>query len=408
MRDRLVATFVGLTLLVLGLFAVAASYVVADVVQDQERERADRTAALVAAAVGARLASGATVDERYFASLLRDGERVVYRTPAGERITAGTVTVEGPRSVRAVDGGGSVTLSLSGRSMADRVSAGVLPLILLSLALAAVAGAVAVVMARRFARPFGELSVVAAAIGAGRFDTPVPHYRVREADELGRALRDTGRRLDVLLERERSLAVNASHELRTPLTALRLSLEDLTLWKHVPTEVVEELTRAIAEVDRLEAAVSGLLEERRDGAHGDEVDVDLAELTSTVAERWRGELDGQGRTVLLEATGPVPTRLDEAVARRVVDALLAHASTHGAGTVTIDVSDRGTVLRVRVSDQGERRVPSGVLHGDDPVVLHLGLAEAALTAESVGGYLTVQDTPHSALLLILPRRSTGA
>lgn len=407
MRDRLVATFVGLTLLVLGLFAVAASYVVADVVQDQERERADRTAALVAAAVGARLASGATVDEQYFTSLLRDGERVVYRTPAGERITAGTVTVEGPRSARAVDGEGSVTLSLSGRSMADRVSAGVLPLVLLSLALAAVAGVVAVVMARRFARPFGELSVVAAAIGAGRFDTPVPRYRVHEADELGRALRDTGRRLDVLLERERSLAVNASHELRTPLTALRLSLEDLTLWTQVPPEVVDELTHAIAEVDRLEAAVTGLLEERRDGAQGDEVDVDLAELTSTVVERWRGELDGQGRTVLLEATGPVPARLDEAVVRRVVDALLAHACTHGTGTVTIDVSDRGTVLRVRVSDRGERRVASGVLHGDDPEALRLGLAEAALTAESVGGYLTVQDTPHTALLLILPRRATG-
>lgn len=399
MRDRLVATFVGLTLLVLALFAVAASYVVADVVQDQERERTDRTAALVAAAVGARLAAGATVDQDYFTSLLRDDERVDYRTPAGTPITAGTVTGDGPRSTRSVDGGGSVTLSVSGRSMADRVSAGVLPLVLLSLALAAVAGVVAVVMARRFARPFGELSVVAAEIGAGRFDTPVPRYRVREADELGRALRDTGRRLDVLLERERSLAVNASHELRTPITALRLSLEDLALWKQVPPEVAAELTSAIAAVDRLGVAVTELLEERRDDALDVEVDVDLVDLTSTVAERWRDRLSAHGRELVLASSGPVPAKVATEPVQQVLDALLAQASEAGTGTVTVDVSVLRTVLRVRVSDQGPRRLPSGVLHGDAGVD---GLDEAAVTAESVGGYVTVQDAPQSRVMLILP------
>lgn len=399
MRDRLVATFVGLTLLVLALFAVAASYVVADVVQDQERERADRTAALVAAAVDARLAAGTTVDQDYFTSLLRSDERVVYRAPAGERITAGTVTAEGPRSTRPVDGGGSVTLSLSGRSMTDRVSAGVLPLVLLSLALAAVAGVVAVVMARRFARPFGELSVVAAEIGAGRFDTPVPRYRVQEADELGRALRDTGRRLDVLLERERSLAVNASHELRTPITALRLSLEDLALWEQVPPEVGAELTSAIAAVDRLGVAVTELLEERRDDALDDEVDVDLVGLTSTLAEPWRARLSAQDRELVLTSSAPVLARVAIEPVQQVVDALLAQATDDGTGTVTIDVSALRTVLRVRVSDQGPRRLPSGVLHGDAGVV---GLAQAAETAESVGGYVTVQDAPQTRVMLILP------
>lgn len=399
MRDRLVATFVGLTLLVLALFAVAASYVVADVVQDQERERADRTAALVAAAVGARLAAGSTVDGDYLTSLLRADERVVYLDRAGERITAGTVTIDGPRSTRAVDGGGSVTLSLSGRSMADRVSAGVLPLVVLSLALAAVAGVVAVVMARRLARPFGELSVVAAEIGAGRFDTPVPRYRIREADELGRALRDTGRRLDVLLERERSLAVNASHELRTPITALRLSLEDLALWKQVPPEVAAELASAISAVDRLGVAVTELLEERRGDALDHEVDVDLVDLTSALAARWQGRLSVQGRELVLASSTPVPAKVAAEPVQQVVDALLAQATDDGTGTVTVDVSSLRTVLRVRVSDQGPRRLPSGVLHGDAEVDR---LAEAAVTAESIGGYVTVQDAPQSRVMLILP------
>jgi signal transduction histidine kinase len=56
-------------------------------------------------------------------------------------------------------------------------------------------------------------------------------------------------------------AASASHELRTPITALRLSLEDLTLWDTTPPAVRAELESALREVERLSTAVTRVLEE---------------------------------------------------------------------------------------------------------------------------------------------------
>lgn len=404
MRDRLVATFVGLTLAVLALFAVPAAYLLADAVQDQQQQRTDRTASLAAAAVGARLAAGVTVDDAYLAALRAPGERLEYVTSDGRRLSAGSSPAASLSSTSPVPGGGTVTVSRSRSTVADQVADDVLPLAALGLLLAAASGVLGVLVARRFARPFGDLSEVAADIGAGRFDTPVPRYGVREADQLGRTLRDTARRLDTLVARERSLSVAASHELRTPITALRLSLEDLTLWKQVPPEVVDELRQAIAQVDRLGDAVTELLEVRRDDVAEEQVAVDLVELATTAVEPWRSRLVEQDRRLVLKTSAPVPAWTSPEVVTRVVDALLAHAADRGAGTVTVDVSALRTVLRVRVSDQGDRRLPSGVLHGDGTSEAE-GLADAAMLAESIGGYLTVQDAPQTRLLLVLPHRT---
>lgn len=405
MSDRLVATFVGLTLLVLALFALPAAYVVADVVQDQQEQSTARAADAVAAAVVER-AEGLGVDASYLSTLVDPGERLVYVRPDGARVGAGDVAVDGPSSTVDLPGGGSLTLERSQRSVTDPVSDHVLPLALLAVLLSVAAGLLGVVAARRVTRPLDQLVGLAADLGAGRFDTAVPRSRVPEVDELGQALADAGRQLEQLVGRERTLAVNASHELRTPITALRLSLEDLTLWPQVTQDVREELERAIAEVDRLGVAVTELLEGRRDEAREAEVDVDLHAVACEAARSWRGRLAEQGRRLVLEESTPVPARIVVQPVQQVVDALVEHAATEGSGTVTLDVTALRTVLRVRVTDQGARRVPSGVLHGDDAHARAAGLAESATTVEALGGYLAAEDTGTSSLLLVLPRRPT--
>ena len=127
-------------------------------------------------------------------------------------------------------------------------------------------------------------------------------------------------------------------------------------------------------------------------------------IATTAVEPWRSRLVEQDRRLVLKTSAPVPAWTSPEVVTRVVDALLAHAADRGAGTVTVDVSALRTVLRVRVSDQGDRRLPSGVLHGDGTSEAE-GLADAAMLAESIGGYLTVQDAPQTRLLLVLPHRT---
>src|SRR5690606_34813445 len=137
---------------------------------------------------------------------------------------------------RDLPGGGSLTLSRSRDLINQRISDALVPLIAVGLGLTVLAAGFGYVIARRLSRPFGELAVAAERLGSGRFDVDPPHYKIPEAEAIGDALRGSSERLAELVRREREFAANASHQLRTPITALRLELEDLSLWPQTPPE----------------------------------------------------------------------------------------------------------------------------------------------------------------------------
>ncbi|GAA4112441.1 hypothetical protein GCM10022415_07210 [Knoellia locipacati] len=268
MRERLIALFVGLTVAVLALSGIPRAYAVADLVHVNEQSKAERSADLIAVVIGERASSRGAVTEASLAPLLDSAESIEYVAPGGTVTRAGTAAQRpSPDDIsvsREVPGGGRVTLWRSGDVVEEGVSDAVLPMVLLALALLIAAALVGSVLARRLSRPFAELATVADDIGQGRFDVEVPHYAVPEAEAIGDALRRGAGRLDELVERERSLAVNASHELRTPIAALRLELEDLAMWPQTPPEVADELRGYIPELKRLSAAVTQYLDTARD------------------------------------------------------------------------------------------------------------------------------------------------
>lgn len=398
MRERLVAAFVGLTVLVIVLYGVPRAYVVADLVRSEEQARVDRTADLAALVLDRRLSAHMPISSAYLDSLSDTGERIVLVPASGPRVaSAGPAAAPGDVSAtRLVPSGGRVTVSRTAAAVSEGVSEAVLPLLLLGLLLVVLAAAAGFVLSRRLARPFQELATVARDLGAGRFHPDVPAYRVPEAKAIGHALAVSGRQLDETLKRERQVAVHASHQLRTPITALRLELEDLALWPETAPSVAAELQRCTAELDRLSAAVGDLLALAQQRQTGAAIDLDLDALVADTVTRLDG---GEGPQPAVDRAGALPTRLAPLPVVQLLQMLVEDIQSAETGQVRVAALDRGTHLEVRVA-------PSS-LPGQGPVdelpITPERWEVATGLAASVGGQLA-RDATTGAVILRLPKR----
>ena len=332
MRERLVATFVGLTVLVVVMYGVPRAYFLADLVRSDEQARVDRTALALEVVVEQHLADGRSVTPSFLASLAQPGEVVTYDDAAGS-VSAGPDGSDAEiTATREVEGGGTLTVGRADDVVRDRISEAILPLVLIGLALVAIAAAAGLVLARRLARPFQQLADAARALGAGQFHPVVPDQLVPEARAIGEALIGAGADLEALVQHERALAVRASHELRTPVTALRLELEDLALWPETPPVVAAELRRSVGELDRLSAAVDDLLTMSEASRRDRTTELDLDRLLADLAADPRAD----GVVVEHRRTGPAPARLARDAVSAAVDALVDVAAA-GADTVRLEL-----------------------------------------------------------------------
>ena len=403
MRERLVASFVALSVCVVGVFLIERAHTTSSLIEAQERRAAARSAQTIATLVGAHDELPSTA---LLADLLRNGERVVYVDGRGRRVEADrrteTDAVSGESDLvetRPVPGGGTVTFSRQSEVVEAEVAGAMLPLVLIALGVLAAAVLAAVLLARRLARPFAELADVAGHIGRGEFDVDVPRYDVPEADAVARALRASAHDLDALVRRERDFAVHASHELNTPITAMRLELEDLALAPGTPTGVVAGLADALGQLDRLSASVAGMLDASRASRLGSAVDIDLTALVRDTVQRWRDL--APARRLEDHCEDVVAVRMPAGSVMQVMDLLLGDVVTHGEGTISVTVTSRETYAEVTVADEGHRtRVAGGVAR---PAASGTGgLAAAVEIAESLGGRLRLAEDERTTYGLVLP------
>lgn len=408
MRDRLLLSFVALTLAVVAAFLLLRGQAMSERVQDEQRHDLERSAEVMAALMPS---SARGISSQELRSLLYDGERVVYVDSEGRwvqaQLHADPVTDDLRKDLsvtRPVPGGGRVVLSLRGDVVDDRVAAALLPLVVFGLGVLAVATAVALWLSRRLSRPFRQLAEAAEAIDRGEYDVDLPRYKTPEADTLARVLRTVAADLDVLTRRERDFAAHASHALRTPITAARLELEDLAIAPETPPDVVGRLGDAVEQLDRLNTTVAGMVEASR-GRVTTGADIDLAALVRDAAARWR-RADRGGRIVASCDTA-VGVRLPVASLVQLTDALLEHAVSRGAGAVRVSVSEAAGYAEVRVAHEGPRERAAEELRG---AAKGSGLSRASEIAESLGGRLRLADerTTTFSVLLPLPRRETVA
>ena len=332
MRERLVLVLVGLTVAVIALYGVPRAYVLADLVETQELRKVERSADIAVHLVEVADRNDLAVDEALLEGVLHEAEGILFVPADGsEGVQVG---VTGPADddlavTRRLEGGGTLTLYRSAALVEDRVSAAILPLVLIGLGLVLAAVVAGVLLARWLSRPFRDLATAAERLGTGRFDLDLPPQRVREADQVANALGASGRRLERLLAHERELAVHASHELRTPVAALRLELEDLASWPQTDPQVATELNRAVSQLDRLSESVTRLLEQAREGRREGETETDVVALV-------RDEVDRSSSTVSVKGA-PLRARLDVHSLRLLVASLVELAD--GNGVLTLSSSD---------------------------------------------------------------------
>jgi two-component system sensor histidine kinase BaeS len=182
--------------------------------------------------------------------------------------------------------------------------------ILIGLAMLALSGIIALLLAGRLVRPLHAFTEGARALAAGRYDTRIP---VQSRDELGQLARDFNSLAEALAHNEqqrRQWVADISHELRTPLAVMRGELE--ALQDGVRPLTPEAIASLHADTLRLNRLVDDLYElSRSDLGALDyrKVPTDPLALLADDVSAMRGAFAERGLTLRFEDQLPAPLQI---------------------------------------------------------------------------------------------------
>ncbi len=215
----------------------------------------------------------------------------------------------------------------------------------------------ALVFARRIARPIEAISDAASRLAQGDFAARI--VTPRGEDEVARLARNFNRMAEALekLETERrAMIADIAHELRTPLTVMQGRLEAIQDGV-MPLEM--------GEIDRLHhqaALLARLVEDLRTLSLADAGRLHLAlqplnlvELASQVAATFQAALKAKQMELELKLPGrAIPIQADPDRLAQVIGNLLSNALEHtpAGGKIVLEVTSDTTQAHLRVQDSG--------------------------------------------------------
>ncbi|WP_424189460.1 ATP-binding protein [Actinokineospora sp. G85] len=309
---------------------------------------------------------------------------------------------------------GKVTLSLDAAPVRTRQTQ-VAALVALVVVLTIGAGTVvAMVTARRLARPLRHVAERASRLGAGDFRLDRARYDLHELDQVAEALDDSATALAQLVQRERDLVGDVSHQLRSRLTALQLRLEALTTVQDEDARA--EATAALEQAERLADVLDELLAAAREARAVGAEPVDLAQELTALAEEWRGVFRAEGRALRVRLAPGLLARVTPARLREAIGVLLDNALRHGAGTVSLTARGGGPAradsVVIEVADTGSGVPDELAPHIFDRGVsgagsTGLGLALARALVDSDGGRLELSTARPPTFSVFLPVPKAG-
>ena len=268
-------------------------------------------------------------------------------------------------------------------------------LILAGLGGALLAAVLAFLLARRLARPIGDLAAATHRVASGAQDVSVPVHGEDELAELGRAFNDMSAELTRARESQRQFLESVSHELKTPLTSIRGYGEALEEGAVAPAEGGRVI---VSEAGRLERLVGDLLDLARLGRAGFSVAHEPVDLAAIAAQAVRRHAPAARElsVELVNTGGPGahavgdPDRILQVTSNLIENALRL---TPAGGSVLVDAGPG----RISVRDSGPGLASEDIPHAFERFYLHdryrserpvgsgLGLAIVRELALTMGG-----------------------
>ncbi|WP_326549837.1 sensor histidine kinase [Micromonospora sp. NBC_01813] len=316
----------------------------------------DRTGVLLASSDPAAAAGTALGDLPEIRTALRSDRHVGIRTGDVDGVESLSVAVPvQPAAIR-----GAVRLTVPVAPVRNGI------IVVWSWLAAAGAGVLVIVtllafaLARWIVRPVRALEGATRQLADGTLTAPpVRHAGPPELHRLTVTFHQAAGRVQRLLDAQRSFAGHASHQLKTPLAALRLRLENLE--DEVPPAARSGFTAALAETDRLAQMVDTLLAlARSEQVPAKPQPIDCDRVVADRVSLWEPLMRQRG--VKLRVTGgPVGTvRAVDGAVDQMLENLLANALCVAPSGSTITV-DRSVAPPPLDSGDGEQlTVPQGV------------------------------------------------
>jgi len=225
-------------------------------------------------------------------------------------------------------------------------------------------------------------------------------------------------RIEELVEQLRLVTDSLAHDLRSPLTRMRANIEKAA--NFATAEEEQQALEAIStDIDRLLRLISATLEiSRAEAGMGRQQfsSFDVGELIRDICEIYQPIVEEGGKTIEVEAEGPIPYFGNRQMIGRAVANLVDNALKYGGegGTISLAAHDRGESLEIIVGDRGpgipaDRREDTTRKYRrlEDARTTEgsgLGLAMARAVARLHGGDIVLEDNHPGLRVRLVTRR----
>jgi signal transduction histidine kinase len=270
-----------------------------------------------------------------------------------------------------------------------------------------VAIGLALVLARRLARPLEQIGRAARRVAAGDYAARVPREGPEEVSSLADSFNQMAESLAAQEELRRQFIANAAHELRTPLTNLQGYLDGLREGV-VPAEAgtFESLSEEVDRLVRLSRGLDALAEGDTAAPSPVLVELDLVEAIRSAVDMAMPAIERAGLDAAFEAPVRLRARANPDQLAQVLGNLLQNAIRYSppGGRIAVSAEARRGSILVVVTNSGD-----GIPVADLPHIFErfyrveksrdsarggagIGLAIVKQLVEAVGGRVGADST----------------